>query len=351
MVESRRRGEPVNKLRVATVGAGYFSRFHHDAWSRLGDAELIAVCDQDEAKARDYAKRWDIPAVHTDFTVMLDSEKPDLVDIVTPPPTYLDFIRETTARGIPTICQKPFCQTLGEAEEAAALAEKAGALLAVHENFRFQPWFLEIRRQVQAGRIGEIYQASFRLRPGDGQGSSAYLDRQPYFQTMERFLVHETAIHFVDTFRYLLGEVDAVMARLTRLNPVIAGEDAGIILFEFENGPRALFDGNRLADHPADNRRLTMGEMLVEGSGGAIRLDGYGRLHFRAFGENVEEEIAYDWRDEGFGGDSVLRLQRHVVEHLFGFGPIMNTARAYLTNLRIEAAIYDLSVRGMLQRP
>ena len=35
----------------------------------------------------------------------------------------------------------------------------------------------------------------------------AYLERQPYFQTMPRFLVHETAIHLVDVFRFLLGEI------------------------------------------------------------------------------------------------------------------------------------------------
>ena len=38
----------------------------------------------------------------------------------------------------------------------------------------------------------------------------AYLARQPYFQTMERFLVHEVAVHWIDTFRFLQGEVEAV---------------------------------------------------------------------------------------------------------------------------------------------
>jgi D-apiose dehydrogenase len=340
----------MTKLRVATIGAGYFSRFHHDAWSRIDDVSLVAVCDRDPAKAAAFAERWSIPATYTDAATMLDRERPDLVDIVTPPATHLGLIRETAKRGLATICQKAFCRSLAEAEEAVAVAEDAGILLVVHENFRFEPWYQEIRRRIEAGAVGEIYQATFRLRPGDGQGPRAYLDRQPYFQRMERFLIHETAIHFIDTFRFLLGdEVDAVLARLRRLNPVIAGEDAGIILFEFASGAWALFDGNRLADHVADNRRLTMGEMLVEGSSGTIRLDGRGRLFHRAFGDNEEREIAYAWEDVGFAGDSVLRFQRHVVDHLRAGGPLHNGARAYLTNLRIEEAVYASSASGTRQ--
>ena len=66
-----------------------------------------------------------------------------------------------------------------------------------------------------------------------------------------------------------------------RLNPSIAGEDAGIILFDFAAGPRGVFDGNRLADHAAENRRLTMGELLIEGEGGTLALNGDGGISLR----------------------------------------------------------------------
>ena len=194
-------------------------------------------------------------------------------------------------------------------------------------------------------------QASFRLRPGDGQGRSAYLDRQPYFQTMERFLIHETGIHLIDTFRYLFGEVSALSARLRGSIRRSAGEDAGIVLFDFANGPRVIFDGNRLLDHAADNRRLTMGEMLVEGTKASLRLDGWGRLFRRGFGDREEREIAYAWNAQGFAGDSVFLLQQHVVDHALHGAPVMNSARDYLVNLAIEEAIYRSSEQeGALQR-
>ena len=108
--------------------------------------------------------------------------------------------------------------------------------MVVHENFRFMPWYRFIKTALDDDVNGGLLQATFRLRPGDGQGPKAYLDRQPYFQTMRRFEVQETAVHWVDLFRFLPGPPVSVYADLRRLNPAIAGEDAGIILFERQGG-------------------------------------------------------------------------------------------------------------------
>ncbi len=183
---------------------------------------------------------------------------------------------------------------------------------------------------------------TFRLRPGDGQGPDAYLDRQPYFRTMPRLLIHETAVHWIDTFRFLLGDPIAVYADLRRCNPVIAGEDAGYVLFEHPGGVRSLFDGNRLLDHAADNPRRTMGEALLEGTQGTLTLTGDGAVAWRGFGARSAETLLGPDPDPapGFGGDCVHHLQSHVVAGLLDGAPLENTAADYLAVLRIEAAIY-----------
>ena len=236
--------------------------------------------------------------------------------------------------------KKPFCANLEEARQAAEISRRAGTPVVVHENFRFQPWYRKIEQVIASGVLGMLYQATFRLRPGDGQGPEAYMERQPYFQTMERFLIHETAIHWVDVFRFLFGEPEAVFADLRRLNPAIIGEDSGIVLMRFKDEFRAIIDGNRLVDHPAENRRLTMGELLIEGAQATLRLDGDGRLLVRSHGENTECEIDYSIHHQGFGGDCVYTMQRHVVDYLVDGTPLMNRSADYLRNLEIEAAIY-----------
>ncbi|MEM9734942.1 MAG: Gfo/Idh/MocA family oxidoreductase [Pseudomonadota bacterium] len=327
------------KLRVAVAGTGYFSQFHYDAWQRCPEVEIVGIADRNGEAAQ--SKAHELGTVSFDDTAtMLDAVKPDALDIITPPPTHFELIEQASSRGITAICQKPFCGTLDIAERAVERVARKGTQIIVHENFRFMPWFGAIKSALDEDRLGRLFQITFRLRPGDGQGPQAYLERQPYFQTMERFLVHETAIHYVDVFRYLAGEVTDVSARLDKLNPVIAGEDACLITMGFEGGARGLIDGNRLSDHRADNRRRTMGEMLVEGEKGVLELDGEANLTFRAHGSNTIEPIAYDWNDHGFGADCVYRFTRHVVDHLLNGLAVQNTGADYLSNLRIEEAIY-----------
>ncbi len=326
-------------IRVAAVGTGFFSQFHYDAWQRLG-VRVVGICSLDRPSAVRVAAGLGGPTLFDDAAAMLDAVTPDLVDIIAPPTVHAALLAETLACGVPTVCQKPFTPNLAEARAAVAQIKAGPTPVIIHENFRFQPWYGEIKRLLDLGAIGDVYQASFRLRPGDGQGPRAYLDRQPYFQDMERFLVHETAIHLIDVFRFLMGEVRAVTARLAQLNPAIAGEDAGLIIFEMAGGARGLFDGNRLADHAAENRRLVMGEMWLDGSRGTLTLNGDGSLFLRRHGENTAREIDYAWDDRGYGGDCVYRLQRHVLAHLTAGAPLMNRAEDYLMNLEIEDAVY-----------
>lgn len=333
------------RIRVACVGTGYFSRFQYRAWKRIPEVDLVAVCNRTRSGAEAFSAEFGIPKVHTDVALMLRDAMPDLLDVITPPETHLAAIRAAATTGTDVICQKPFCATLDEAREATRIAEAAGIRLVIHENFRFQPWYREIKQILDGGRLGQVFQATFRLRPGDGQGPDAYLDRQPYFRKMPRFLVHETAIHLIDVFRFLFGEVATVTALLRRLNPVVVGEDSGLFVLDMVTGMRCIFDGNRLSDHVASNRRLTMGEMLIEGEKGVLSLNGDGALQFRRHGANATEIIPYEWHDVDFGGDCVYLLQRHVIDRLSN-AQFDNAARDYLANIEIEEAVYASSDSG-----
>jgi predicted dehydrogenase len=330
----------VDKLRVATVGAGYFSQFHHAGWRGIDEVQCVAIADTDIAKAEAMAKRFAIPRVFARLADMLEQARPNLLDIITPPETHRAIVAAALPYGIPMICQKALAPTYAEALAIADLADSRNATLVVHENFRWQPWYREARRLIETGALGALHSIAFRLRPGDGQGPHAYLDRQPYFQTMPRLLVHETAIHWIDTFRFLMGEVHAVSARLRRINPVIAGEDAGYIVFEFVGGATGLFDGNRLNDHVATNPRRTMGEMWLEGAAGVLRLDGDANLWWKAHQQPERRWEYHRGDDDAFGGGCVQALQRHVVRHLRTGSALENTARDYLVNLRAQEAVY-----------
>jgi D-apiose dehydrogenase len=330
---------------IVMVGAGYWAQFQVEGWRDAG-APLVALCNRHLDAAQALAERYGVPRCYDDVGAMLDAERPTLVDVVLPPVAQEPAVRAALERGIPTICQKPFGNDLRQAEAMTAMAEAAAVPLVIHENFRFAPWFREMRRRIDEGFFGRVHGAAFRLRPGDGQGPEAYLDRQPYFQQMPEFLVRETAVHFIDTFRFLLGEMRAVTARLRRLNPVIAGEDAGLLVFEFDDERTGLFDGNRLNGHPAANLRRTMGEMWLEGERGVMRLDGDARLWWQPHGGTEVPHAYDDGAGRGAFGGASTALQAHVLAHLREGTALENSARDYLANLHVQVAIYRSHATG-----
>lgn len=327
---------------VGVAGAGYFAQFHLEAWQRLhaqGLVNLAALAEPDSGKRRVAKCKYDIPHEFDSAAEMVDALQLDVLDIATPPETHKALVQLGANKGVACISQKPLAPTYAEAEQLVGIAERAGIPLAVHENFRWMPWYREMKRCLDSGMIGTPHTVSVRMRPGDGQGPDAYLSRQPYFQKMKRFFVHETAIHFIDSFRFLFGEITSVSAVLRRLNPAIAGEDGGYIALQFASGPTAMIDGNRLNDHSAQNTRLTMGEHWLEGSRGVLRLDGDGRLFWKPHGQ-PEAPHPYAWDDTGFAGDCVYHQQKHLIEAFAAGRDPVNTGRAYLRNYEIEEAVY-----------
>ncbi len=329
-------------LRVCVIGLGYFSQFHLEAWQKIATTQIVGVSDLSPDR-RAWAEQEFGVQTFDDVAAMLETCKPDIVDIVTPPPAHAALVRLSLQKDRTLICQKPFCVDLEEATQITAEAKTKDVPIVIHENFRFQPWYRAVKAFLETGQMGQIYRAHFALRPGDGRGPDAYLSRQPAFQTMPKLLIHETGVHFIDLFRWLLGPVTDVYADLRRLNPAIAGEDAGLLVLDHASGAQSILDGNRLSDHQTDQPRRTMGEFELEGESGTLRLDGTGQLTFRAFGDQTWTNIALSEPvdDTRFGGGCVEALCRHVAHAIQSGTQPENLAAEYLEVLRIERAAYQ----------
>lgn len=328
-------------LRGICIGAGYFSRFHCEAWARIPEVRIVALVERDLERARVLAAEHGIPQVISvdDLDALLDRERPDFVDLITPPTTHLDLVRRVAARGIAIICQKPLAPTLSEATEVVAAARAGGARLMVHENWRWQPWYREMRRQLDNGTLGELFLIAVRMRLGDGWPADAYRARQPYFRDYPRLLVHETGVHFLDTFRFLGGEIESVYARLQRRNPGIAGEDSGQIVCGFASGATALLDASRYNEADTSDARHTFGTVRIDGSRGHLELALDGTLTLKPLSQ-TSVRLDYPHTRHGFAGDCVHALQRHFIESLIANRPFESTGEDYLKTIALVEACY-----------
>ena len=142
--------------RIACVGAGYFIQFHLDAWRRIKAVELVGITDV----VPEAAEGRDLPAC-SDLAQMIRDVRPDVLDITVPPAGQADTVRTAVGCGVKVvICQKPFCTSLDEAEQIADIADKAGTIMVVHENFRFMPWYRFIKTALDDDVTGSLLQAA-----------------------------------------------------------------------------------------------------------------------------------------------------------------------------------------------
>jgi D-apiose dehydrogenase len=332
-------------MRGVGLGAGYFAPFQYEAWTRIPEVDIVAMCDRTEEKAAPIMAKYGVPRYYADWKEMIDRESPDFVDIITPPDTHEEICRYAAERGVHIICQKPLAPTLETSRRIVEIANAAGVRFMVHENFRWQPWYRVIK-QIQAdGIVGDFTHLAFSTRMGDGWGNDAYLARQPFFREYPRLLVYETGVHFIDTFRFLLGDVVSAFAQLRRLNPVISGEDAGQLMFTFASGATAIWDANRYNESEAEHPRYTFGSLRIDASRGHLTMDTSATIRIKPLGEPARN-LDYPRANVNFAGDCVYFLQRHFVDCMSSGREFESNGLDYLKTIEVVEAAYESAQRG-----
>jgi len=330
-------------MKGVMAGAGYFASFHAEAWTRIPGIRIAAVVDPDLARAQSFASRWGIASVYENLSSAIDAVRPDFVDIVTRPEAHVELTKLAADNGVAVICQKPMAPTPAECRDMVDYCERAGIRLCIHENWRWQPWYREARRLLDEGAIGRPYYLGFTVRTGDGRGNEPY-QVQPYFRSMPRLLVYETLVHFLDTTRFLAGELEQLYCCVARINPVIAGEDHALILVRLVNGIDGVIDANRIGG--AGLPELAFGTMRLEGDRAVLRMDSGGNLYLTRHGE-PEQPHLYKKSEMGYKGDAVLATQQHIIECLRADVPSESEGREYLKTVEAVEACYRSAATGL----
>jgi len=227
-------------LKVALAGAGMISWFHLTAWRSVSDrVRVVAVCDPDLAKASARAKEFSIPGIYVDAEAMFAAETIDVLDVASPRQTHAAWVDAAAAHGIDVLCQKPLTPTLAEAESLARRVEGKVRLM-VHENWRFRPWYRELKRWMTAGDLGDVLLARMAMITSgllpDATGRRPSLERQPFMQYEEELMIAEVLIHHLDVMRFLCGELTVIDARAARTLADVRGETLATILLETASG-------------------------------------------------------------------------------------------------------------------
>jgi UDP-N-acetyl-2-amino-2-deoxyglucuronate dehydrogenase len=149
----------MQKLNVALVGCGYVANSHLKAWRKVKQAQVSAVCDLNEAMARNIAQRWKISQYYTSFSELLKNKDIDIIDISTPPQTHASLGIQAMEAGFNVLLEKPMTMTVKDAEQLVESQKSTGVKAGVIHNWLFEPSVREADSLVRKGLLGEVVNA------------------------------------------------------------------------------------------------------------------------------------------------------------------------------------------------
>lgn len=237
--------------RVCIVGYGGIGPVHAKALEAVDEAELYAVCDIDESRRKRCSEVY--PVIQYDnFDQMLTDEAIDSVHICTPHYLHFEMVKKALAAGKDVVVEKPATMTK---EQFAELKELPGAdrVCMVLQN-RLNPSVQKMKELVQSGELGAVKAAKGILT---WHRDRAYYEKDAWrgkWETEGGGVLINQAIHTLDYFSYLIGDVASVRANMCNysLEDVIEVEDTFTASLKMKNGVKGLFFAtNAYVESPA----------------------------------------------------------------------------------------------------
>lgn len=230
-------------MKAVVIGVGSMGRNHARVYDELDEVELVAVADCDLSLAERVAAHYRVRA-YGDCVTMLEKEKPELVSVAVPTCEHLNVARAAIERGVNVLVEKPIAATVAEGQEMIGLAEQYGVTLSVGHVERFNPAIIELKRRLNEGQLGRIFEIhARRLGPFP-----------PRIRDVG--VVIDLATHDLDVMRYLVGSpVERIYAETERRIHT-EHEDLLMGLIKFSDGILGVLDVNWLT--PTKIRELAI---------------------------------------------------------------------------------------------
>ncbi len=334
----------MGELRGALIGCGFFAINHLHGWRDVKGANIIAICDQSADRLQLVGDQFGIVKRFANAREMLESVKPDFVDIATTVSSHLKLVQLAADLRIPVICQKPFAENLSEANVMVSKCEGAGVPLMIHENFRWQSALIKVKQVLHSNQIGKAFWGRISFR-------SAYdvFSGQPYLAEGERFIVEDLGIHALDVARFLLGDAKNISARITRVNPNIRGEDVATMLLDHGDGCTSVVDCSYASKRETEAFPETLIE--IDGNLGSLQLSQGYKLTVTTLEGTTHSDVSpplLPWASKPWHNiqESVFLIQQHWVECLQSGTEPATSGRDNLQTLALVEAAYESARTG-----
>ena len=259
----------MKSVNVGVIGVGAMGQNHVRVYSKIKNANLLAISDLMKGTLADVSKQYHTVG-YVDYENVFEMPEIEAVSICVPTTYHYEVVMSAIEHGKNVLVEKPIAFTLDEAKEMVDAAQDSGVKLATGHVERFNPAVLEAKRLIDQGVIGEVVSASAK-RVG------------PFPPRIKDVGVTiDLAIHEVDIMFYLFDSpVSRVYANMGSRLEKCEFEDHAELMMKFENGTVGVLETNWLT--PYKKRQLE-----VIGVDGIISID-YIDQAVEVYGKNAQK--------------------------------------------------------------
>ncbi|MEN3037629.1 MAG: Gfo/Idh/MocA family oxidoreductase [Candidatus Kryptonium sp.] len=328
----------MEKVKLGIIGLGGIAQaVHLPILSKLENAQIVALCDTDKAKARMLAEKYNVPYFYTDYEKMLkEVDEIEAVEILTPTNLHAEMTKACVLAGKDVFVERPLARTYKETEDVVKTIEESNRKVMVGMNLRFRPDAMLMRGFIEQGELGSVFyvKAGWFKKPNDKKwvlskdksGGGVILD---------------LGISILDLALWMAGypEVKSVSSVCYK-HQTKSVEDSAIVLLKFKNEATLFIDVSWTYEFEKPIFYLHI--FGTEGTGELnpfrIYKDIQGKLVNLAPEKMDKPEILY-WK-----------AYENEIKHFLGavrdLHPLVSSARDALYRMKIVDSIYKSAERG-----
>lgn len=234
-------------VNLGVIGLGFIGKVHLRNCLKLKSAKVVAAADVSKS-ALGYAHSFGVKQLLTDYHELLKLKDVNAVIISLPTYLHADCAINAVEEGKHVFLEKPLARNLKEGQEIVSAARKSGVKLVVGYPLRFVSEFVNLKRFMESGALGDI-QLAHAIDIGAG----------PFFHRAESDTprpipewwlnkklsgggaLMDLGSHMINLLRWYFGEISGIKTRLGhRFNFDL--EDYAICIIDFKCGTSAIVD-------------------------------------------------------------------------------------------------------------
>ena len=206
------------------------------------NAELVAVCDIKEDRAKQRAEEYNC-AYYLDYQEMIDKENLDVVHICTPHYLHAPMAVYAAEKGVHILTEKPMAIELADAYAMIEAAENSGVVLGVIFQNRYNPGSKLIKEVLDSGELGRVLSCKLSVTWKRTDEYYSLSDWKGTWELEGGGVVIDQAIHTLDLARWFINsEIEYVEANIAnRTHSKIEVEDVAEGVIKFKNGVLTSF--------------------------------------------------------------------------------------------------------------